>query len=384
MRDLGADVLQTFRRLRRAPWVGVATVILLALGIGGVAALFRPLYEVVLAPLPYPDSDQLVRIGGDIPIFDTSVHGFEEPERLSLVFSHLTAYAPVIFPQRARFSSAGPSSHVQIAAVSPDFFETMGVAPRIGRSLAGEPASASIVVLSNHLWCTELGGAIDVVGRSIPFEGHPYVVVGVMPPGFDFPATTDLWAPMGAVLYDVLNIESIGRVRQGIPLRQAARRLKELGLKRGNWTRGRGGPVLQSLQAFLRGDRRPLLWILCTASTLFLLLACTGVANLLFAQSVRRRPQMAIHLVLGAGRWRLVRQLLAETLVLATGGGLVAMWLSTLAERWIAAQLPDLKEWVNCLCLTPFRSSWRCVWQSPPSVAWLRRCTSPPGIRICH
>ena len=250
---------------------------------------------------------------------------------------------PSFSPSEPNSPNAGPFKEVEVQAVSPEFFETMGVTPQMGHGLERESVNASVVVLSDRLWRTELQGARDVIGRSLRFEGHPYVVAGVMPKGFDFPAKTDVWAPLGAVFYDVQNIESVGRLRPGISLRQAATRLKGSGYQHGAYKRGKDGPVLQSLQTFLRGDRRPLLWILSTVSMLFLLLACAGAANLLLAQGVRRRPAMVIRLVLGAGRWRLIRQLLTETLLLAAAGGLLGIWLSIIAGRWLETQLPELR-----------------------------------------
>lgn len=342
MWNLRTDLLGAGRRLLRAPGTTLMTITLLALGIGGVTALFNPLYRLVLAPLPYPDSDQLVRIGGSIPMFNTKVHAFEQREQLAPIFSHVAAYAPVLFPKRARFPNAGPSRKVQIEAVSPEFFEAIGVRPQMGHDLAGHLVNSSVVVLSHRIWRTELQGAPHVIGRSILFEGHPYVVVGVMPPDFEFPESTDVWAPMGAVFYDVQNIECIGRVRPGVSLRQAATRLKDITYKRGAYQRGKEGRVLQSLHAFLNGDRQSLLWILWMSST-FLLLACAGVGNVVLTQTVRRRSEIAIRLMLGASRCRLVCQLLTETLLLTVGGGLFGIWLSTIAQRWIEEQLPELR-----------------------------------------
>jgi hypothetical protein len=343
MWSLWMDFCHGWRVFRRAPGVALWTIILLGLGTGGVTALSSPLYWLVLAPLPYPHSEELVRIGGNIPLFDTSTNAFQKRERLTPILSHVTAYAPVFFPTRARPSSGGPSEGVAVEGVSPEFFETMGVRPQMGRSLAGESVNASVVVLSDRFWRRELRGARDVIGCPILFEGHPYVVVGVMPEGFEFPARTDVWAPLGAVFYDVLNVESVGRMHPGLSLAQAAGRLKSIGYTRGDRKRGRGGPVLESLQSFLRGDRRPMMWMLWTVSVLFLLLACAGAANLLLARGVRRRPEMVMRLVLGAPRWRLIRQLLTETLVLAAAGALLGVWLSTLAGRWVETRLPELR-----------------------------------------
>ncbi len=338
------DLRCGWRALRRAPGAALTTIVLLALGIGGVAALFSPLYSLVLAPLPFPHSEQLVRIGGEIPLFNSYFSTFEERGRLTPIFFGVMAHVPVLsFP--VQLSSAGPRKVVKVHAVTEEFCETLGVTPQLGRSFAQEKSKTAVVLLSNHLWRAELGSALDVIGRSIPIGDRPYVVVGVMPKGFDFPGKTDVWMLMGPGAFDRNKIEFVGRLRPGLSLSQGARQLKAIEYKRkmAGGLMGKDGPVLQSLQTALRGERRPLLWILLAVSILFLLLACAGATNLLLAQGVRRRPEMVVRLALGAGRWRLVRQLLVETLLLAVAGGLLGIWLSTIAGRWLQMQLPDMQ-----------------------------------------
>ncbi len=346
MERLWMDVRQTWRAWRRMPSVALAIIVLLALGIGGVAALFSPLYSLLLAPLPFPHSDQLVRIGGNIPVFNAYSSTFEERERLRPIFSNVMAYAPLSAGVHARFLPAGQPKSVNVQTVTPEFFETIGVSPRMGSGFAKEGVHSSAVVLSDRLWRVELQSARDVIGSTIWLVDLPRTVVGVMPKDFNFPADTDLWVPMGTAPVGDSSIQFVGRLRAGMSVGQAATTLKAVGYKHGEGPSGKigkDGPVLQSLQVFLRGDQRPLLWLLWAVSILFLLLACAGVGNLLLSQGVRRRPEMVMRLALGAGRWRLVRQLLTETLLVVVAGGLLGMWLSTIAGRWLQMQLAEMQ-----------------------------------------
>jgi len=344
-----SDVRHGWRTWRRMPAAALTMVILPALGIGGVAAIFSPLYSLVLAPLPFPRSDNLVRIGGDLPIFNLHSSVFEERNRLASVFENVMAYEPLDVgrPIQARLSSAGQPKDVVVHAVTQEFFDTMGVPPRLGTGFADEAASAAVVVLSNRVWRTELQGTPDVIGRSVQLFDHPFTVVGVMPMGFDFPGATDLWVPMGTVGANGSRVQFVGRLRAGMPLEQAALALNAMGSRREQGPTGRvgkDGPVLQPLQVFLRGDRRPMLWVLWAASILFLLLVAAGSANVLLAQGVGRRPEMYVRLALGGGRRRLVRQLLTETLLVVGVGGVLGTWLSIAASQWLQSHLPELRD----------------------------------------
>lgn len=344
MAGLWLDLRYGWRGLRRSPVSALAIIVLVALGIGGVAALFSPLYSLVLAPLPYPHSEQLVRIGGDIPLFNSYFSTFEERGRLTPIFSGVMAEAPV-GSFAVQISPGRPRQVVKVDAATEEFCETLGVMPRLGRSFAQEKSNKAVVLISDRLWRAELGSAPGVVGRSIPLEGQTFVVIGVMPKDFDFPGETDVWMLMAPGEFDRNKIEFVARLRLGLSVSGGANQLRAIPYKRhkADGLMGNDGPVLESLQTTLRGDRRPLLWILLAVSILFLLLVCAGAANLLLAQGVRRHHEMAVRLVHGAGRWRLVRQLLAETLLTVALAGLLGILLSTLGARWLRMELPDMQ-----------------------------------------
>jgi hypothetical protein len=192
-----------------------------------------------------------------------------------------------------------------------------------------------VAVLSYEFWRSELGGSRDIIGRrSMRLGGENVVVLGVMPPGFDFPPGVDVWIP--STYGDVI----VGRLHSGLSLSQAATKLKRLGYKPQANASGSSGPLLEPLHSFLLGNRHSLLLTLWGLSFLFLLLACTGAANLLLARGVRRRSEMVVRLALGAGRLQLIRQLLIETLLLATVGAVFALAVAVIAGRLIGIFLP--------------------------------------------
>jgi len=328
------------RALRRTPGMALTIVALMSFGIAGIAALFGPLYSLVLSPLRLPQSDQLVRVGGQIQqVFNVYTNTFNERERFQSVFSHITVYAPAAGGSWRTPASSRPITVAGLAVTS-EFFETLGVTPRLGRSFADEPTNAPVVVVSDRLWRTQFDRSPDIVGATFGSR----TVIGVMPEGFDFPHGVDAWFPLGSTPLSSLDMELVGRMRPGLSLSQAAADLESMGLRPGLGAGlpGDRGPVVQSLQTYLRGDTAETLWALWAVSGAFLLLACVGVANLLLAQGVRRRPEVRVHIALGSSRWRLVRQFLLETLMLVVVGAAGGLWLSMFAGQWLAGQFADL------------------------------------------
>jgi ABC-type lipoprotein release transport system permease subunit len=328
------DIRFGARMLLQKPGFTLATTVLLALGLGGATTLFGPLHSLVLAPLPFPDSDRLVKVG--ISVADESEGTFPNRRSLDPIFSAVAAY----FTTDTTVSGDGPPAKIDVTAVTPEFFATIGVRPRIGGDFSGSAADASLAVVSDKFWRTRLQSAKDPIGRSILLDGERFAVVGVMPPAFDFPSGTQVWEPNGTKTHYCCAV-IVGRLQNNLSLDQAAVRLDTIATNTGaKGTESSGGPPLESLHNYLLGDRRPLLWILWAVSILFLLLACAGVANLLLARGVRRRPEMVVRLVLGAGRRRLIRQLLTETLLLAVAGSALGFVLSFLGSHWLRLLLP--------------------------------------------
>jgi hypothetical protein len=337
------DMRWAGRGLRRAPGSALAMVVLLALGMGGVTALFGPLYSLVLRPLPFPHSDRLVRIGGYLKTDPYANHTFFENRRsYDPVLSGLTAYTV----RKNTLSGGGPAEQIDVAVVTQEFFSTLGVQPRLGAGFPVypklayyyDPSDVPGAIVSDQFWKTRLQSAPDLSKCSVTLDSRRVDVIGVMPPTFDFPAGVELW--IAGQLSPLDNIQ-VGRLRPGTSMAQAQAGLKAVESK-GTKMPGGSNLTVESLHDALLGDRKPLLWILSAVSLLFLALACAGVANLLLARGVRRRPEMVVRAALGAGRGRLIRQLLTETLLLAGAGGLLGLALSVLARYGLESLIPEM------------------------------------------
>ena len=338
------------RVIVQAPLVAVAIVLLTSVGMASVLSIFGPLYSLILSPLPLPEADRLVRLGGGVPLFNSYTSRFVDVDRVRPVFSHIAAYAPTTdFSNNWRLPSDERIQSVLGLAVTPEFFETLNVAPRLGRSLlAWRVGDTPGVVISDRLWRTRFEGRKDALGTPVNIGGRAYVIIGVMPAAFSFSQAVDAWMPMGAAPYGS-GLEIIGRLGPDVSLSRASEWLEAF--KRAESPRPDGqfrasGPTLQRLGDYLRGDTRNTLLTLFAASWALVLLSCVGVVNLLLARSADRKAEVAVQLALGASRGRLVRQCLLETSALVAVGALVGLWLSHLGRRWLDSQLPDLPiEW---------------------------------------
>ena len=332
------------RIIRRQPVSTLSIILLLALGIGGVTAVFNPIYSTIFVPLPFPQPEQLVRIGGDIPLFNNRYSRFEKEESLERIFSNVTAYIPAVTRARIRVTGTDISRDVYPTEVAENFFETFGVQLLRGSGFSRKEDRDSVVI-SYRFWRDVMGRADDAVGRYIlagPMA-NPRRIVGIMPEGFNFPNDTDVWTCISGTDWPVGNATQFaGRLRPGISIELAAEELKSIDFPVSGVI-GNSGPVLQSLQIFLSGDQRPLLRLLGAAAILFLALACAGVMNLLIAQGARRKQEIATRLIMGAPRRSLVFQLLTEVLPLVIVGGLAGWWLSEIASAWLWTQLPALR-----------------------------------------
>ena len=355
MRVLWTDLRYAWRRALRQPGVTLAIIALLALGTGGVTAVFTPIYSTLFAPLPFPQPEQLVRIGGDIPLFNIFQSRFEKEESLERIFSSISAYLTsdqnisTISQARIRIPETGKHKEVYFSLATEDFFETLGVKPLIGSGFSRKENRDGIII-SYRLWRDQMMRADDAIGSRISFQMFSgvkplsWTIVGIMPENFDFPGNIDIWqCSRGGQPWGVSDAtQFIGRLRTGISSGQAAEGLKNIDFNPAAGITGSGGAVLQPLQTFLFGDQRPLLGILVTAAILFLVLVCAGVVNILIAQGARRKQEIATRLIYGATRRNLIFQLLRETLPLVVIGGLTGWWLSEITSAWLWTQFPML------------------------------------------
>ena len=349
MRILLADLRYAWRRARQQPGVTLSIVLLLALGMGGVTTVFDPIYSTLFVPLPLPQPEQLVRIGGNLPLLRIGTGRLEHEETLGRIFSNTAAYYQ--YNAQIRIPDTGEQLEVNALRVTEDFFETLGVKPLIG-NLNNKENNAGFIV-SHKFWRNKLMQKNEVVGSYILSpDGSPLPIIGVMPEGFDFPFNTDIWdwRRSGATWSNTsIAIDVVGRLRPGVPRSLAAEELRPLGktlfleVAGIQVVRSGDGPVLQSLQIHIYGDQRPMLRMLGAAAILFFALVCTGVINLLIAQGMKRKQEIAIRLVHGATRRNVIFQLMRETLPLVVIGGLAGWCLSGIAGAWMWAQMPALR-----------------------------------------
>ncbi len=354
------DLRYGLRGLRQRPGFTLAAVLALALGLGANTAIFTVADAVVLSPLPYPEPERLVAL------WETNAAQGLDHERLSpvnfvdfhglgQVFEDAAAWWN---PELNLTDERGEPVRVTAIEASGNFFSVMGVEPRLGRGFAaGDPFSegAPEVVISDRLWRGRYGSDEGLVGRAVNLDGRPFTVVGVMPPGFQFPGETDVWQRLEWNLANHSRyahfMEAVGRLRPGVPVERARAELAALAgrLAAENTGSNKGWGVRAApLQEEVVGSYGPALLVLVGAVGLLLLLACANVANLLLAQASAREREVAIRAALGAGRGRLLTQFLAESLLLALGGAALGLALAWAGLRLLVAsravELPRLAE----------------------------------------
>jgi putative ABC transport system permease protein len=353
------DVRYSVRTLTKAPVFTIVAVLILAFGIGANSAVFSILDAVLIRPLPYPNAERLVKAdvydlkSGDF-YGKTSYPDFADWSEQSHLFNRLAAY------EDKAFNLAGTlqPEHVKGQVVSSAFFETLGVEPLQGRSLASA-RNQQAVVLSFSLWSRSFRSDPRAIGRSITLDGYNYEVVGVMPRGFQFPdPQTELWVSITSVRPDLreeiaarsnLEMSVIGRLTANVTLFQAqaeiaviAQRLEQ---KYPDSNRDLGVRLVP-LQEAVVGKFRSTLLILMGSAALVLLIACANIGTLLLARAAARRPEIAIRSTMGATRRRILAHLLTENLLLAVAGGvlgaLLAFSLMGVLVAWSPKEIPRI------------------------------------------
>jgi predicted permease len=342
---LGQDVLYGLRTFALTPGFTAVVILTLALGIGSTSAIFSIVDAVLLNPLPYPDADRLVVVWDQRvrepktpPYFD-SYRDFQTFRDRSRSFAHL---APATWATGGHiFTGAGPARDVLAMPAGLDFFSLLGARAELGRTFGPDDLKQGCtVVLKYGFWITAFGGQQNITGKHIQLDQQACTVIGVMPRSFSFyPDALSMWlliTPGSAIAKDPENakVGIFGLLKPGVSIEQAQ---KELELLYGNEHKGEksGGllaPVIYPLGdqfAYLTGPNLRLsVAVLFGAVTLVLLIACVNIANLLLGRSLTREKELAVRAALGSGRWRLIRQLLTEGLLLSCGGALVGILIA--------------------------------------------------------
>ncbi len=346
------DARYGMRLLIRRPGFSAIVVGTLAIGIGANTAIFSVVDGVLLRPLPYPHPDRLVRVWEDKPSkgFSRNVvnpFNFLDWRNRSQSFMQMAA----IDSGSSNLTGAGGPVAVPDMRVSPEFFSILGISAYFGRTFVpeeGRPEHSDSVILSYPLWQTHFGGDRGVLGRIITVDGSPCTVVGVMPPGFAFPnIEADIWTPLPLARSKEWEtgrfLGVIARLKPGISVEKAqedmTRVAAQLAEDRPDYDKGWTAEVVPFLEDATASVRAPLL-VLLIAVGFVLLVACANLANLLLMRGTQRLPEIAVRAALGAGRIRLIQQLLSEALVLAMAGWVAGILVAYAALRGLLAIVP--------------------------------------------
>ena len=341
MQTLWQDLRYGARMLLKTPGFTLIAVLTLALGIGANTAIFSVVNAVLLRPLPFAEPDRLVMIREmkppDFPQFAISPANFLDYKKQNTVFESLVAMRPATF----NLTGLGDPERLRGLSLTGGFCAMLGVQPQIGRDFLPEedqPGRDNVVILSHGLWQRRFGGDLKILNQEISLGGRAYTVVGVMPPTFQFlDRTSEIWAPISFTPQEVQHrgghslARAIGRLKPGVTLDQARAEMSaiadRLALQHPGTNKG-WNVRIWSLLDFTVGSVKPALLVLLGAVAFVLLIACANVANLLLARAAARGSEIAIRTAMGAGRWRIVRQLLTESALLALVGGIAELFLA--------------------------------------------------------
>ncbi len=347
-----ADLRYGTRVLRQSPVFGIIAVLALALGIGANTAIFSTVQVLLLRALPYQDPDRLVMVWEDasfasFPKNTPAPGNYSEWKAQNNVFTDMAATRGAV----ANLTADGPPEQIMGRRVTANFFDVLGARPALGRAFTVEEdrTNPNLVVISYGLWQRRFSGDPNVVNRTIPMNGTPSTILGVMPRGFVFRnREVDFWAPISFTPADLANhgshfLNVVARLKPGITVERAreemnaiAKRL-QIQFPRQN---DKVGAVVVPLREELLGRTRLAVLVLMAAAGCVLLIACANLASLLLARAVARRRELAVRSALGAGRARLVRQMMTEGVLLSTIGGVIGLAVARAGMIVLAKLIP--------------------------------------------
>ena len=351
---LRRDLAWSARSLRRSPAFTLTAIAVSALGIGATTAAFTLADHVLLRPLPYADSTRLVKIWEDdstrgYPRMDPAPANYRDWKRLSHSFEGVEAW----WDLATNLSQVGNPARLEGAGITAGLLPMLGVQPALGRAFSPEddrPGAPGTVLLSDALWRARFAADPNITGRSVLLDSRPFTVIGVMPPGFSFPSRdTQIWIAARWGEEDFADrsnnyIRVLAKLRRGVSLESAQSEMSAVAaaMERA-WPKEYEhiGARVNTLRDELSWRSRMLLTALLAAALCVLLIGCTNLANLLLARALARRKELAVRTAMGAGRERLVRQLLTESLLLAVGGGIAGVLLAFAALPLLVRLVPN-------------------------------------------
>jgi len=329
------EIRLSLRSLRRQPGFTVVVLLTLTIGIGSNLAIFNLFYPILLQPLPFPDSDRLIVIAEQAPAVDPAPVRLSYPDVRDFAAGN-TALAGLAGFWYSDFTCSGQGSPEKLKGcmVSGSFTDILGVQPLLGRGFRSadeHPEAADVVLISEGLWRRKWGGDPDILGTSITFANIPFTIIGIMPASFSFPEQAEVWTPVwkvflnhGEMFRDSRDFLAVGRMKEGISIAAArhdlqliADSLAEQFPASHNGLEVQLTPIRAWIFSHLRHSVVVLYWIV----SLLLLLACANVSSLLMARNAARRSEISLRMALGAGRARVLGQLMSETMLLAIAGG---------------------------------------------------------------
>jgi putative ABC transport system permease protein len=357
------DLRYALRALRRNPGFAAAAVLTLGIGLGAATTMFGVVRAVLLRPLPYADPDRLVRVYENNPLKHWTKNvvapaNYADWRAQNTVFEDVAAYEG--FGKEGSLASdvyltgSGEPQGLKALSVSGNLMRLLGVHALLGRTFTDEETfegQGQVVVLSYGLWQSLFAGDPGVVGRTMTLSGRTYDIVGVMPPAFAFPGRdVQLWMPLAYAQSTFTTarrphwLNVVARLRPGVPIARAREEMHAIATRLERQypdTNTQMGVDLDPFHESLTGEQRPALLMLFSAVGVLFLIVCVNIASLQFGRAVSRTREMAIRHALGAGRRRLIRQLLTESLVLSASGGAVGLALAALARTALTRWAPD-------------------------------------------